>query len=73
MKYSKVCLYNSIATGDSRKTKSILNSGMKIDSKTGEWALYLAIKNNNMFAKEMLLENGAKIRPSGVTKASKKF
>jgi hypothetical protein len=73
MKFSKVDLYNSVQKGDVKKTKSILDNGFHMDEKTGEWLLYLAIKNNNFADVKLLREKGASIRNKGILKAKSSF
>lgn len=73
MKFNKIDLYSAVEKGDVKKTKNILSQGLQVDNKTGEWSLFLAIKNNNLHAAELLQQKGAKIRNEGILKAKTLF
>jgi hypothetical protein len=71
MKFSKIDLYSSIEKGNTEETKRILSNNFEMDNKTGEWALFLAYKNNNKTSVELLNQQGASIRKSGILKGQK--
>lgn len=73
MQSIKSSFYTNIELGNYNKVQLLLNSGLDITSKTGEWALFLALKNNKFEIANLLVRNGATIRQSGIKKAKQLY
>lgn len=73
MQSIKSDFYANIELGNYKKVKVLLDSGLDITNKTGEWALFLALKTNKVEIANLLVKNGATIRESGVKKAKQMY